>query len=57
MYEVFVHSPDYLKKTHHGKGCGWLASRSGSKYKKKAHVPKDVVGLEVGDRKNNKEFD
>ncbi len=24
-----------LKKTNHGKGCGWLASRRGSKYEKK----------------------
>jgi hypothetical protein len=22
------------KKTHHCKGCGWLAARGGSKYKK-----------------------
>ncbi len=43
-----------LKKTHHHKGCGWLASRRGSKYKKSTHiVAKDVVGLQVGDSKND----
>jgi general stress protein CsbA len=26
-----------IKKTHRCKGCGWLASRRGSKYKKKTH--------------------
>jgi hypothetical protein len=45
------------KKTHCGKGCGWLASRRGSKYEKKHIVAKDVVGLQVGDSKNNREFD
>ncbi len=45
------------KKTHRGKGCGWLASRRGSKYKKKYIVAKDVVGLPVGDSKNDREFD
>jgi hypothetical protein len=41
------------KKTHRCKGCGWLASRRGSKYKKKHIVQKDVVSLQVGDSKNN----
>ncbi len=32
------------------RGCGWLAFRRGSKYKKNTHiVAKDVVGLQVGD--------
>ncbi len=44
------------KKTHCGKGCGWLASRRGSKYKKNV-VAKDVVGLPVRDSKNDREFD
>jgi hypothetical protein len=44
------------KKTHHGKGCGWLANRRGSKYKKNI-VPKYVVGLPSGDIKNDSEFD
>jgi hypothetical protein len=43
-----------LKKTHHRKGCGWLASRRGSKCGQKKHiVAKDVVGLQVGDGKND----
>ncbi len=46
-----------IKKAHRGKGCGWLASRSGSKCKKRHIVAKDVVGLQVGDSKNNREFD
>jgi hypothetical protein len=45
------------KKTHRGKGCGWLASKRGSKYKKKLIIAKDVVGLPLGDNKNNREFD
>ncbi len=45
------------KNTHRGKGCGWLASRRGSKYKKKHIVAKDVVGLLLGDSKNNREVD
>ncbi len=46
------------KKTHLGKGCGWLASMSGSKYEiKRQIVAKDVVGLQLGDSKNNREFD
>ncbi len=45
------------KKTHRGKGCGWLASRSGSKYKKRQIVTKDVVGLQVEDSKIYREFD
>ncbi len=57
IYGVFVYSPDYFKKTHRGKGCGWLTSRSGSKSKKRHIVAKDVVGLQVGDSKNNREFD
>jgi hypothetical protein len=28
------------KKTHRHKGCGWLASRRGSKYKKHTHYCK-----------------
>jgi hypothetical protein len=42
-----------IRKTHHHKGCGWLASRRGSKYKKKHIVAKDVVGLLGGDSKND----
>ncbi len=35
---------------HRRRGCGWLASRRGSKYEKKTHiVAKDMVGLQVGD--------
>ncbi len=45
------------KKTQRGKGCGWLASRRGSKYGKKHFIAKDVVGLPVGDKKNDREFD
>ncbi len=41
------------KKTHRHKGCGWLASRSGSKHEKKHIVAENVVGLQVGDRKND----
>jgi hypothetical protein len=37
------------KKTHSQKGYGWLASKRGSKYKKKHILAKDVVGLLVGD--------
>jgi hypothetical protein len=37
------------KKTHRHKGCGWLASRRGSKYTKKNIVKKDVVGLLLGE--------
>jgi hypothetical protein len=43
----------YKKNTHRRKGCGWLASRRDSKYKKKHIVTKDVVGLLVGDSKND----
>ncbi len=42
-----------MKKTYCRKGCGWLASRRGSKYKKKHIFAKDVVGLKVGDSKND----
>ncbi len=42
-----------LKNTHRHKGCGWLASRRGSKCEKKHIVTKDVVGLQVGDGKND----
>jgi hypothetical protein len=35
------------------KGCGWLASWRGSKYKKTHIVAKDVVGLLVKDSKND----
>jgi hypothetical protein len=41
------------KNTHRRKGCAWLASRRGSKYNKKHIVAKDVVGLQVGDSKND----
>jgi hypothetical protein len=41
------------KKPHRRKGCGWLASRRDSKYKKTLIVAKDVVGLLVGDSKND----
>ncbi len=42
------------KKTRWRKGCCWLASRRGSKYKKQTHiVAKDVVGLQLGDSKND----
>ncbi len=41
------------KKTHRHKGCGWLASRRDSKYKKTHIVAKDVVGLVVGDSQND----
>ncbi len=35
---------------HRRRGCGWLASRRGSKYEEKKHmVAKNVVGLQVGD--------
>ena len=40
------------KNTHPRKGCGWLAAKRGSKCGKK-HVAKDVVGLQVGDGKND----
>jgi hypothetical protein len=40
------------KKTH-CKGCGWLASRRGNKNKKTHISAKDVVGLQVGDSKND----
>ncbi len=40
-------------KTHPCKGCGWLASRRDSKYKKTHIVANDVVGLPVGDSKND----
>ncbi len=39
--------------THSPKGCGWLAFRRGSKYKKTHIVAKDVVGLQVGDNKSD----
>jgi hypothetical protein len=41
------------KNTHRRKGCGWLAPRRGSKYKKINIVAKDVVGLQVEDDKND----
>jgi hypothetical protein len=48
------------KKPHRHKGCGWLASRRGSKYTKKNIVEKDVVDLLVGEvvvstKKNTKD--
>ncbi len=56
LVEVVVST---LKNTHCGKGCGWLASRGEVvSTKKNTHiVAKDVVGLPVGDSKNNREFD
>ena len=42
-----------LKNTHCRKGCGWLASRRGSKCGKKNIIAKDVVGLQLGDGKND----
>ncbi len=33
---------------HRRRGCGWLASRRGSKYEKKNIIAEDVVGLQVG---------
>ncbi len=36
-------------KTHRHKGCGWLASRRCSKYKKTHIIAKDVVGLLLGE--------
>jgi hypothetical protein len=45
------------KKTHRDKGCGWLAHGEVVSTKKKHIVAKDVVGLPVGDSKNNREFD
>jgi hypothetical protein len=54
MVGLFLGEAVSTKKTHHRKGCGWLASRIGSKYKKNTHiVAKDVVGLQVGDIKND----
>jgi hypothetical protein len=41
------------KKTHRRKGCGWLANRRVVSLKKKHIVTKDVVGLQVGDSKND----
>jgi hypothetical protein len=40
------------KKKHRQKGCGWLASRRGSKYEKKHILAKDVVGLLIGDNED-----
>jgi hypothetical protein len=42
-----------LKNTHRCKGCGWLASNRGSKYKKTHIIAKDMVGLQEGDGKND----
>ncbi len=41
------------KKTHRRKGCGWLARRRGSKYKKNTHRCKGCGWLKVGDGKND----
>ncbi len=41
-----------IQKNHHQKGCGWLASRRGSKYEKKHTLAKDVVGLLVRDNED-----
>jgi hypothetical protein len=41
-----------IQKKHCQKGCGWLASRRGSKYKKKNILAKDVVGILVGDNED-----
>ncbi len=48
-----VISKYYKKKTHRRKEGGWLAFRRDSKYKKKCIIAKDVVGLLVGDSKND----
>ncbi len=45
------------KKTHCGKGGGWLASRRVSKYERKIIIAKDVVGLLVGYINSDREFD
>jgi hypothetical protein len=42
-----------IKKTYRRKGCGWLACRRVSKYNKKHIIAKDMVGLQVGDSKND----
>jgi hypothetical protein len=34
VFTGYLSTAQTTKKTHRGKGCGWLASRSGSKYKK-----------------------
>ncbi len=57
LFMGYLSTARTTKKTHCGKGCGWLASRSGSNYKKRHIVAKDVVGLQVEDSKNNREFD
>ncbi len=57
LFTGYLSAARTTKKTHRGKGCGWVASRSGSKYKKKHTIAKEVVGLQVGDSKNNREFD
>ncbi len=53
MVGLLVGEAVSTKKTHHCKGCGWFAPRRGSKYKKKHIVAKDVVGLQVGNGKND----
>ncbi len=45
------------KKLHRGKGCGWLAPLGEVVSTKKNIIAKDVVGLPVGDSKNDREFD
>jgi hypothetical protein len=51
---LFLGEAVSTKKTHRCKGCGWLAFRRGTKYKKHTHIiAKDVVGLQVGDIKND----
>jgi hypothetical protein len=58
LFGGYLSTARTTKKTHLGKGCGWLASMSGSKYEiKRQIVAKDVVGLQLGDSKNNREFD
>jgi hypothetical protein len=53
-YSILLVAPvSRLKNTHRHIGCGWLASRSGSKYEKKHIIAEDVVGLQVGDSKND----
>jgi hypothetical protein len=41
-----------IQKKHRRQGCGWLASRRGSKYENKHILAKDVVGLLVGDNED-----
>ncbi len=58
IYGVFVHSPDYLKKTHIvAKDVVGLLIGAVVSTEKRHIIAKDVVGLQAGDSKNNREFD